>query len=670
LTGLGILQLNEEGTKVESLTACSDYRVPYYAGFEALKTLESYPLGYDAKDPVKSSVFLFHDACWTLLLSRYDTGSSASGAPSPSPSSDSAIPRRIAKHLFYVFLSMPLDAQGAPLPAHDFDGANKILRADVSTASQYKRRLPREWQFVADDPLDAAVVKKTSSVFVRPQEYALQDTASLKRQKPRRDPTDIFSRLPVEVAVMVLTKLSSEDVCRLRLASKFVATVARPTSLPSSFWKSRFDVDQEMGFFLAGGTGTSLLPSAGRGLHKTHWRMLYAQVRACVPRRLRIQYAGLHNKRRIWAALGHVWATLDPLLAQPEGDNANRFSHVPEGYVAGSCVRSPKAPGEDFVRSVVEAGFTRMFKTQALVFPDDVALRPAEISVSFMTFNARTYISGIRIQKATDSLAQGEGEVISKAGIIVPSTEQHIWLGVEDEVIGLRVASLANGIVGLKFLINMRGRSLQAWRDVGNFDTTGSPQIGIAELKKKRGAKLSGLSMMFDACKCLSVQLLETPATPRGLWIDPEPEIDPDANAFGQSTASLWHPMIPDDERRILSPVLRATRDKPNSSLCLNMDFGGYRGRKLGFLNRITAFLEADTGRFKGLKFFYDDLTEVSFGSRHETSTGSGLGAPCLELSCPIDGKGGERITKVRVAYNMFAKRRLIQSLKVSTLHP
>lgn len=75
------------------------------------------------------------------------------------------------------------------------------------------------------------------------------------------------------------------------------------------------------------------------------------------------------------------------------------------------------------------------------------------------------------------------------------------------------------------------------------------------------------------------------------------------------------------------------------------MDFGGPRGERLSLLSRITPFLD-DQGLLRGVAFFYDDGTELVFGSRWAFQSLFST-TICPEPSIEIRGSAGERIIRV-----------------------
>lgn len=90
------------------------------------------------------------------------------------------------------------------------------------------------------------------------------------------------------------------------------------------------------------------------------------------------------------------------------------------------------------------------------------------------------------------------------------------------------------------------------------------------------------------------------------------------------------------------------------------MDFGGPQGERLSLLNRITPFLD-DHGLLRGMAFFYDDGTELVFGS-HQTLRL----AVCIAPSIGIRGSAGERIIRVYCetdANALLNKRYYLQAL-------
>lgn len=137
------------------------------------------------------------------------------------------------------------------------------------------------------------------------------------------------------------------------------------------------------------------------------------------------------------------------------------------------------------------------------------------------------------------------------------------------------------------------------------------------------------LTLPHQACKCISIGLLEPY----------------DGCENGPRTiAPIWFPDIPRDFKFSIQAQSQGTDDE-KSKYYLNMDFGGPRGERLSLLNRITPFVD-DRGLLRGVAFFYDDGTELVFGSRWATQSLCST-TICPEPSIEIRGSAGERIIRV-----------------------
>lgn len=106
----------------------------------------------------------------------------------------------------------------------------------------------------------------------------------------------------------------------------------------------------------------------------------------------------------------------------------------------------------------------------------------------------------------------------------------------------------------------------------------------------------------------------------------------------------LWFPDIPRDFQN-WSQALDQNTVEEESKYYIDMDFGGPQGERLSMLNRITPFLD-DQGLLRGMAFFYDDGTELVFGSRWVFER-LGSTTICTEPSIVIRGSTGERIIRV-----------------------
>ncbi|KAI7763635.1 hypothetical protein LZL87_010690 [Fusarium oxysporum] len=247
------------------------------------------------------------------------------------------------------------------------------------------------------------------------------------------------------------------------------------------------------------------------------------------------------------------------------------------------------------------------------------------ILVSRVYLDKRDYICGFRARKP-------DGTENFRIGLIQPDAETHFSLRSSDQVVAVHVATTFGGIVGLAFRIKDELGGV-SWKLVGKVDKP-DVHVGIKMLKPKNGPYISGLLLGLDACKVVSIQLVEKLG---------------DFATIETSTPSrqlVWHPAAPQpDVATVLPPTIDAASPQP--SFILNMDFGGPSGSLLPLLNRIVVFLDSSvTFSIRGLGFYYTDGKEREFGFR-EILHDSRERSLAIEQSLSINGPAGERITGV-----------------------
>lgn len=453
LTGLGYLR--SRNSRGRLVVADVDASVPYT---NTAASLTTHRLGPDYNTFANAVRFVFglHDACWTLLMLRI-----RSIVPSQDAARDD-----IAVHLYHVLFCLPRDRQRRLGPAQDYGG-----RWRVQLPHQNKRNwdyAEEEWSFLLADPLRA------SAGHAPPQTWPVE-------QALIRGPNcsgDVFSRLPRELIVAVLMVLPSADLCSLRLASRVVSCVSSPTNLPMSFWYSRFGPGFEMAFYLGG-----RLPQ----LASKDWSVLYGQIRYGLARPS--AYPGLHNRRRIWHILGDLTITLKALL---QGSPARQASTSHATLLAvrhGVAAVVPRALVENPACQSTKFDFAWDVEEAFLPMSTDIS-SPIKISSSFIRFDGRSYICGIRATASTPAVT------LSQVGLIRPTTEQHLYLDRGQKITKVQVACSLAGVFGARFFIQTtENAGLGSWHSVG---MTGKLQYGeaIAELLPSR--KILGLTLEFD----------------------------------------------------------------------------------------------------------------------------------------------------------------------------
>ncbi|KAJ4270972.1 hypothetical protein NW764_013853 [Fusarium oxysporum] len=153
-------------------------------------------------------------------------------------------------------------------------------------------------------------------------------------------------------------------------------------------------------------------------------------------------------------------------------------------------------------------------------------------------------------------------------------------------------------------------------------------------LKPQNDPYISGLLLGLDACKVVSVQLVEKLGDV------------PTVHTPITSEQLVWNPAAPQpDVATVQPPTVDAASSQP--AFILNMDFGGPSGSLLPLLSRIAVFVDSSvTFSIRGLGFYYTDGTEREFGIR-EIWDDSRERFLAIEQSLSINGPAGERITGV-----------------------
>lgn len=443
LTGIGYLS-------EDFVRASDDLEVSYK---DTVQVLKSYDLRHS--DPSKPRTFAFHESCWQILLSQLE---SLTGRPQE--------PRRIAEPLFNLLFCLPQDRFNISFQAHDFGGAFEICRSP--------KGLPEHWKFLLADP----------NAF---RTFLIQAVNNLadRFQSCSNDTKDCFSRFPLEVKHLIFNFLPSSDLCNLRLSSREIASTAKPTDLPQSFWASRFAIDKDMNFF-----ALQEYLSKPASL-KNDWRLLYSCIRSTL--RDDTVTGHLRNRRRTWQCVRHLTQCLIPLLEQTQSaqlSNSLAPELVSQGYSTGQMARGVVRGDSSVLRGV---GIC-LYGTQPLLFrAAGYEAKTIQISVSFITYDCAEYVSGMRVfdRSGTNSITE-----LSRAGVIMPYSEESIIIPPNVQLIGVQVASSISGIVGLSFLLqDGDGPAIQRTAGPVNNPPEG---VGVATLRPRVGHKLSGLLIGLD----------------------------------------------------------------------------------------------------------------------------------------------------------------------------
>ncbi|KAF4502562.1 hypothetical protein FAGAP_1204 [Fusarium agapanthi] len=443
------------------------------------------------------------------------------------------------------------------------------------------------WEFLKADP-SISVTRPTLYRLVDGGTYGVNDTQAS---------SDFFSKLSTELNHCIINLLDTVSFCSFRLVSKTVASLSKPADLPQTFWASRFNRDHEMRFFPMEYDRTET------------WRDLYFNMKYALKDRSKTGH--VLNRLRIWKGLGNITPCMIAMLSQrPRLENTARCR---EELVSLGYEMTQKTQGYGGEPGANPGGDIYVRGSRYL----NLRLGGAWISVTTGHLDGRPYICGFRASRRDHTER-------FRIGLINTEAETKFLIKPSDKVIAVKVATTFGGIVGLAFRIKDELGGVD-WKLVGKVDKP-DDYVGIKLLKPQNGPYIDGLLLGLDACKVVSIQLVEKLG---------------DATAMDRPRSSgqhVWHPAPPQPD---VVTMFTPTVDEP--AFILNMDFGGPSGSLLPLLTRVAIFHDDLNQTVKGLGFYYTDGTEREFGFR-EVLTHCRHRDTTLELSLPIDGPAGERI--------------------------
>lgn len=228
-------------------------------------------------------MFLFHDACWKMLCDQAGCGIPYSTL-------------QLALVVYWILSRNRQTTGGLLCSQHEYEGIAQSTRRRLM--DPLEGMVEEVYGYCAADPSRFGSIGELFRYLGSlPQLEAgsrsdIASLASCTRQKDVSASDDLLEKLPVDVIYLVLTLLPTNDVRKLRLTSRAIASASRPDSLPQSFWRSRFLVGFEMWF---------ALPIQIEGNHD--WRKLYSRVKQA----LKSSGNGsdrLRNRKRIWDIVG------------------------------------------------------------------------------------------------------------------------------------------------------------------------------------------------------------------------------------------------------------------------------------------------------------------------------------------------------------------------------
>ncbi|OTB10972.1 hypothetical protein K445DRAFT_370642 [Daldinia sp. EC12] len=602
ITGVGWLDI--EGDVISPLEYDSSYH-DYEPQQDLHHDFATHQVGYPQRIPAEYWCYVIHDACWELLRDRVDRRHRVSA-------------NNLARHLFALLFNTPINAESETLaPGHDYGHASQFHPRAGELDNRYFTRVnSTSYSFITGDITEKFVPDEESLEdevkFL--QACFLPSSSVIHREYSEPDP---FLLLPRELIVLVLIHLPSRDICNLRLASRYAADLSSPKLLDQMFWSSRFDPDFEMGFVFAG-------PSNPRPGEPADWRTLYLKVKVALKSDL---FHGLRNRRRIWHVFQHMTDALyvrlenDPCLDEPPYHNP---AHFPRQTAFAEASLHP-----DNIDTTKPLSLScRLFKRQDFLWPRHASSVPKRLRASFVYSNGKLYISGFRLLGAYPTSL-----VYCKAGFINLRNEQEISLEPHSSVICIEAAMEAKGLIGLR--LHIRGSQSLYAVSVGDMELV-DPRSGICMLTPDCNTECVGFHLALDACKIISVSLIEDPAVNAAPSTE---KVDP---------IDIWNPSIPK-----VFPEWRFIPCSPQHfNLCLNMNFGGTNGGLLRSLTRIDAFMGKYPSVLTGILFSYIDGSERFYGRKSFRNNANDLGeTPAIRKGFPIDGPRGEVITKITVDY-------------------
>ena len=243
---------------------------PEYFYWDPRASVKTYRLANEENSADWS--FMFHAACWSILVDRV------------AHYGNQDVINKIGYRLFQVLHCTPVDDEGLLQPGHDYGG---IARFRKPQSYMVREMLDQGylWCFVEPSRFTSVNDILRSLKSISPSlEIAEENNSSIATS---HESIDEFSKLPAEVVYLLLTWLPSDDICRLRLASRSVASKSHRDALPQSFWQSRFFPDHEMGF--------ALPVRIEESFHD--WRYFYFKIK----QGLGLDGAEqLRNRKRIW----------------------------------------------------------------------------------------------------------------------------------------------------------------------------------------------------------------------------------------------------------------------------------------------------------------------------------------------------------------------------------
>ncbi|GAD94756.1 hypothetical protein AOR_1_502134 [Paecilomyces variotii No. 5] len=331
----------------------------------------------------------------------------------------------LASLLFYMLHCTTWNEDNCIRPGHDFGGAISFQK---SSREPWRDMINKRYSYFASDP--SRFVSIDDIFHYLGPSHMVPEQLDKAIAYTKGHYLDVFAKLPIEIIHLILTWVPSDDIQRLRLASRSVSSVSRVDNLSQLFWKSRFSPEFEMGF---------ILPV--RLDDHRDWRRLYFAIKHAL--RNPERFPRLRNRKRIW---------------QIAGSNASLL----RSHLRGGCLHGAETSWPSLSSSVLQHGShskrsrpkiittevmtrdnqllhvgTRQIFTRCLHVPLK-AQSISAVGVCTVAFNSRIFISGLRM--ITDaSTASG-----CSLEYITPISEDLFEILPEERVAGFEFATCDN----------------------------------------------------------------------------------------------------------------------------------------------------------------------------------------------------------------------------------
>ncbi|KAL4962081.1 F-box protein [Aspergillus stella-maris] len=526
--------------------------------------------------------FALHDSCWRLFLLRLHH--SQQGLQDE---------RTAASLLFSQLYCTPFLESSVFYFGHDYGGAAVTHRLTGPVPSE---------QLDSDFYADPVLIPSASELEADCPQIVWPLSSSSGAAVEQRPHLNILDRLSPELHFEIFSYLPFEQILRLRLVCRQLASIANPTTLPQAYWRSRFLQGQEAGF----------LSFTMSNVNSRNWIWSLLEPIAAI---VELEYFNLQNNPhgvRLSAAPNDGSVTFETFdTGRPV---ANRSLKLISSLSALTTSTDTAIP-------LVEGARVLHYRSQPLnVLRLDDKHSAAKIGISTVRVGTRSFVSGLNMFPTSQGMTC-DGNVL---GYRVPFNEQWIDIPRSDNLTAINVAFCAEGLRGVQLVF---GQVLSDWTG----ENTGS-DIAQGTLSLPRETLgVRSLILGLDRAKVVFIGLGEhvndrEPPTVLSHLRTPE-----------QPAPCLWKPQAPQYEGSTTSPLL-PTQPSHGFEPLLNIDFGGQRASKLESFTSLTVYFVAPPYPIVGIEIRHNNGQSLAFG----TSASCGL-------TFFISGISGERITGLKL---------------------